>query len=146
MSDLDDFVEFREKRYSKFESNIVYITYLKETLTTDPKLFDEFINKYKQILTGSGEKKAFVVVNSKEIKSVDFSYVWSKMDAISKLDELARQYLVGTVYIINNTFFTTMGNSIMKVYKPVVPTKICNDNKEGIEFMNNVLSQLNKKD
>lgn len=67
------------------------------------------------------------------------------MGMISKLDELARQYLLGTVYIISNSFFKTMGNSIMKVYKPVVPTKICNDNKEGIEFMNHILSQLNKK-
>ena len=146
MSDLEDFVEFKVKRYSKFGSNIVYITYLKENLTTDPELFDEFIKKYKETLMDSSEKNTFLVVNSRDVKTVDFSYVWSKMDAISKLDELARQYLVGTVYIINNTFFKTMGNSIMKVYKPVVPTKICNDNKEGIKFMNNILSKLNKKD
>lgn len=146
MCDLRDFVEFKVKKYSKFETNIVYITYLKETLTTDLELFDKFIKEYKETLISCCEKKAFLIVNCKEIKSVDFSYVWSKMDTISKLDELARQHLVGTVYIINNTFFKTMGNSIMKVYKPVVPAKICNDNKEGIEFMNNVLSQLNKKD
>ena len=88
----------------------------------------------------------FLVVNSKEIKNVDFSYVWSKMGAISKLDDLAREYLLGTVYIINNVFFKTAGNSIMKVYEPVVPTKICSDNKESIEFMNDTLSKLNKKD
>tara|TARA_R110001592_G_scaffold18816_17_gene77885 strand:- start:10431 stop:10871 length:441 start_codon:yes stop_codon:yes gene_type:complete len=146
MSDLEDFVEFKVKKYSKFQSNIVYITYLKETLTTDPELFDEFIKKYRESLIGCGEKNTFLVVNSKEIKSIDFTYVWSKMDVISKLDDLARQYLAGTAYIINNVFFKTMGNSIMKVYKPVVPTKICNDNKEAIEFMNNVLSQLNKKE
>ncbi len=146
MSDLEDYVEFKVKKYSKFGVNILYMTYLKEVLTTDPKLFDQFIEKYKETLISIGEKESFLVVNSKEVKSVDFTYIWSKMDAIAKLDDLARQYLVGTVYIINNTFFKTMGNSIMKVYKPVVPTKICNDNKEGIEFMNNVLSQLNKKD
>jgi hypothetical protein len=146
MSDLEDYVEFKVKKYSKFDVNIVYITYLKEVLTTDPKLFDQFIEKYRETLISTGEKKAFLVVNSKEVKSVDFTYIWSKMDVIAKLDELARQYLVGTVYIINNSFFKTMGNSIMKVYKPVVPTKICNDNKEGIEFMNKVLDQLNKKD
>ena len=146
MSDLEDYVEFKVKKYSKFGVNILYMTYLKEVLTTDPKLFDQFIEKYKETLISIGEKESFLVVNSKEVKSVDFTYIWSKMDAIAKLDDLARQYLVGTVYIINNTFFKTMGNSIMKVYKPVVPTKICNDNKEGIEFMNNVLSELNKKD
>ena len=146
MTELEDFVDFKVKKYSKYNSNIIYLTYVKETLSTDPELFDKFIEKYKKTLEDTGEKNAFLVVNSKEIKSIDFSYVWSKMVAIAKLDELARQYLVGTVYIINNTFFKTMGNSIMKVYKPVVPTKICNDNKEGIEFMNNTLCELNKKD
>ena len=142
---LEDFVEFKVKKYSKYNTNIVYLTYIKETLTTDPVLFDEFIEKYKKTLSEIGEKNAFLVVNSKEIKNIDFSYVWSKMGAIAKLDDLAREYLIGTVYIINNTFFKTMGNSIMKVYKPVVPTKICNDNKEGIEVMNSILSELNKK-
>lgn len=146
MAELEDFVDFKVKKYSKYNSNIIYLTYVKETLSTDPELFDKFIEKYKKTLEDMGEKNAFLVVNSKEIKSIDFSYVWSKMGAIAKLDELARQYLVGTVYIINNTFFKTMGNSIMKVYKPVVPTKICNDNKEGIEFMNDTLCELNKKD
>ena len=146
MLELEDYVEFKVKKYSKYNSTIVYITYIKETLTTDPELFDQFIDTYKKTLESVEEKNAFLVVNSKEIKNIDFSYVWSKMGAIAKLDELAREYLVGTVYIINNTFFKTMGNSIMKVYKPVVPTKICNDNKDGIDFMNKVLSELNKKD
>lgn len=145
MKNLEEFVEFKVKKYSKYNTNLLYLTYIKETLTTDPELFDKFIEKYKKTLIQAGEDKLFLIVNSREVKNVDFSYIWSKMGMISKLDELARQYLLGTVYIISNSFFKTMGNSIMKVYKPVVPTKICNDNKEGIEFMNHILSQLNKK-
>ena len=115
-------------------------------MNTNPEIFESFLQTYKKSLEEVGEKKGFLVVNSKEIKNVDFTYIWSKMGAIAKLDDLAREYLVGTVYIIKNTFFKTMGNSIMKIYKPVVPTKICNDNKESIEFMNDTLSKLDKKD
>ena len=146
MEDLNDYVEFTIKKYSTYNTNIIYLTYLKDTLTTSPQLFDAFLKKYKESLEKIGPKSGFLVVNSKEINSVDFSYIWSKMGAIAKLDNLAREYLVGTVYIINNTFFKTMGNSIMKVYVPVVPTKICSDNKESIEFMDSTLSKLNKKD
>ena len=145
MSELEDYVEFKIKKYSKYNINILYISYIKETLTTDPKLFDEFIEKYKQMLQQSGPKNTFLIVNTRDVKNVDFSYVWSKMDIITKLDKLAVQYLIGTVYIISNQFFKTAGNSIMKVYKPVVPTKICNNNQEGMVFMNDLLSKLDKK-
>jgi len=146
MENLEDYVEFKIRKYSKYNTQIIYLTYLKETLSTSPYLFDLFLKKYRETLKETGVKKGFLVVNSKEIKNVDFSYVWSKMGAISKLDDLAREYLLGTVYVIDNVFFKTAGNSIMKVYKPVVPAKICSDNKESIEFMNNTLSKLNKKD
>ena len=74
MSVLEDFVEFKVRKYSKYSTNIIYLTYIKETLTTDPVLFDQFIEKYKKTLADLGEKNAFLVVNSKEIKNIDFSY------------------------------------------------------------------------
>ena len=33
MSDLEDYVEFKVKKYSKFDVNILYMTYLKEVLS-----------------------------------------------------------------------------------------------------------------
>ena len=116
MDELEDYVEFKIKKYSKYDIEIIYLTYIQETLNTDPEIFESFLQKYKKSLEEVGKKKGFLVVNSKEIKNVDFTYIWSKMGAIAKLDDLAREYLVGTVYIIKNTFFKTMGNSIMKLF------------------------------
>ena len=140
---MEELVEFKIRNYQKYNVKIFSMTYLKETLSTDPVMFNIFIEKYKSyIIENSG---CFLFVDSRNVKNVDFEYLWSKVSDIVKLDELAKKHLCGTVYIVNNPFFKTMGNSIFKIYPPVVPTKICKDNEESMKFMNSVLEKKNKK-
>ena len=39
----------------------------------------------------------------------------------------------------------TFVNSVFQVYPPVIPTKICNTNEEGMEFIVNVIKKKRKE-
>ena len=42
--------------------------------------------------------------------------------------------------ILKSTF-KNMGNTIFKMYPPVVPVRICDENKEAIKFLENVYTK-----
>ena len=47
---------------------------------------------------------------------------------------------------MNSPVIKGMGNSIMRIYKPVVPTKFCDNNQEGFNFLMDVYSKKDKKE
>lgn len=136
---LDDYVEFKVKYFKKYDIKILCITYLKEILVIEDDIFYKFLDKYKNSMIEN--KKCFLFVESRNIKSINFSDIISKANDIALLDPVARETLHGVVYFINNPFFKSMGNNIMKLYKPAVDTKICNDNEEAMEFCKNILNK-----
>lgn len=140
---MEDFVEFRIKKNKKHNVNIVYITYMQTKLSTNSELFQLFLKKYKNILVESAKTseggKSFLIINTTNVKSVDMSYVWSVMNEISELDSITLKYIKGSVYIINNSFIKLSVKAVMKIFKPVIPTKICQDSRETLEFMENTL-------
>jgi hypothetical protein len=75
------------------------------------------------------------------LKSIDFEYVWKKIPEVVTLDDTVKKCITGIVYMINNNFFKLMSNAVFKIYKPVVPTKICNENKDCLIFMKNILDK-----
>ena len=140
---MDQLVEFKLRNYPKYNIKILCMTYLQETLSTNKEYFDLFLETYKNyMLDNCG---CFLFVDSRNVKNVDFEYIWSKIGDIIKLDDIARKNLSGTVYLVNNSFFRLMANSIFKIYAPVVPTRICKDNDEAMKFMNSILDKKDKK-
>ena len=136
---LEDYVEFKIKKFKKLDKNIICLTYLKETLTINDDLLKLFIKKYVKVITENPE--SFLIIEARNIKNIDFNNILDKIDVFKKLDKIVEKYIYCIVYLINNTIFKNMGNTIIKMYPPVVPVRICDENKEAIKFFENVYTK-----
>tara|TARA_B100001094_G_C17547482_1_gene492089 strand:- start:63 stop:491 length:429 start_codon:yes stop_codon:yes gene_type:complete len=138
---LDEYVEFTIKKIKKFNKQIICITYLKESLILEDKLLELFCSKYESIVNQN--KDSFMIIDARNIKSVDFEKALTKISIFKKLDKIVENNIFCISYLINNIIFKNMINTIVELYPPAVPIKVCNENKEVLKFLENIYTKNN---
>ena len=76
------------------------------------------------------------------MEEVPLTLIWSKISKYAiEIDKVARINLCCSVIYISNKTTKTFVNSILQVYKPVAPTKLCTTNEEGMKFIMSVIER-----
>ena len=84
-----------------------------------------------------------MIIDARNIKSVDFEKALTKISIFKKLDKIVENNIFCISYLINNIIFKNMINTIVKLYPPAVPIKVCNENKEILKFLENIYTKNN---
>ena len=137
--ELENYVDFKIRRFKKYNKNIISITYLKNILIIEDELLDLFVKKYEEIVNKN--LNSFMIIDARNITSVDFQKVLKKLDVFKKLDKIVKDNIICIGYLINNIIFKNMANTIIKLNPPVVPIKVCNGNSEVLKFLEDVYTK-----
>lgn len=140
---MDKEISFEIKNHKKLNRKIIFITYIKEVLSTDEKILDSVLEKYTSTI--SENKGCIVIVDTRQLKKVSLEYVWSKLHKVRNIDQCIKQNVFYVFYLINSKFIKVAINSMLSVYKPVTKTKLLNSVEETMKFLNQNISTLQKE-
>lgn len=141
---MDKEINFQIKNHKKLNTKIIFITYLKQTLSTDEKLLELALKEWERLIIENS--KCVIIVDTRILKSVSYEYLWSKLDRITQMDTIIKSNVICIVYLINNKLFKVMANSIMSIYKPVTKIRLSNCIEDGMKFINSVCPKKEEKD
>ena len=141
---MDDYVEIKVKNFSKYNKKIYFLIAKEKTIPNDGKLIDEIFVKYRDILVKNPGVITFV--DFRIVESFPIPLIWSKANAYAgELDPIARKCLYSSCVFVSGPAVKTFVNSILQVYPPVRPLKVCNTNEEGMKFTEEIIKKISKK-
>lgn len=141
---MDKYVDIKVKNFAKYNKKIYFLVAKEKNIPADPNLIDEIVAKYKEIMTENPGVITFV--DFRMVESFPVSLIWSKANTFAgELDPIARKCLYCSCVFVSGPAVKTFVNSILQVYPPVRPLKVCNTNEEGMRFTEEVIKKISKK-
>jgi len=141
---MDKYVDIKVKNFAKYNKKIYFLVAKEETIPNDPNLLDHAILKYRDILKENPGIIAFI--DFRIVESFPVSLLWSKANTYAaELDPLVRKSLYCSCVFVSRPSVKIFINSILQVYPPVRPLKVCNTNEEGMRFAEEIIKKISKK-
>lgn len=127
------------EKYIKFdfrkEKNILVISCKEEELPYNEELIILAMNSYIKFLQEN--KNLFVITDVRILKTLQPSVVWDKIGKYNMmLKPLVEKNLKASCLLLTNKTIKILVNSLINVYPPIVPFRICNNFEEAIKFKN----------
>ena len=142
---MDQYVEIKVKNFAKYNKKIICFSAKNKEIPNNGELAEEMVRKYKEMLVKNPGCITFIDIRI--VEKFPITLAWNKINVFaSEIDPVARKNLFASVIFTTGTSMKTFINSIFQVYPPVIPTKICNTNEEGMEFVVQVIKKREKKE
>jgi hypothetical protein len=137
---MDQYIDFKIKNFTKYNKKIACFSSKVKKIPPDENLFHQVMEKYRTVLKENPGIITFIDVRL--VEEVPLTLIWSKISKYAiEIDKVARINLCCSVIYISNKTTKTFVNSILQVYKPVAPTKLCTTNEEGMKFIMSVIER-----
>ena len=137
---MDQYIDFKIKNFTKHNKKIACFSSKVKKIPSDENLFHQVMEKYRTVLEENPGIITFI--DARLVEEVPLTLIWSKVSKYAEgIDKVARKNLYCSVVYISNKTTKTFVNSVLQVYKPVAPTKLCNTNEEGMKFVMNVIEK-----
>ena len=137
---MDQYIDFKIKNFSKYNKKIACFSSKVKKIPSDENLLHQVMEKYRTVLEENPGIVTFI--DARLVEEVPLTLIWSKISKYAvEIDKVAKKNLYCSVIYISNKTTKTFVNSVLQVYKPVAPTKLCNTNEEGMKFVVNVIER-----
>ena len=137
---MDQYIDFKIKNFTKYNKKIACFSSTVKKIPSDENLFHQVMEKYKTVLEENPGIITFI--DARLVEEVPLALIWSKISKYAiEIDKIARKNLYCSVIYISNKTTKTFINSVLQVYKPVAPTKLCTTNEEGMKFAVSVIEK-----
>ena len=141
---MDRYVEIKVKNFAKYNKKIYFFIAKEKNIPNNGELIEEIVEKYRDILTNNPGVITFI--DFRIVESFPISLIWNKANGYAgELDPLARKNLFSSCVFVSGPAVKTFVNSILQVYPPVRPLKVCNTNEEGMRFTEEIIKKISKK-
>jgi hypothetical protein len=142
---MDKYIEVKVKNFAKYNKKIVCFSTKEKEIPNDGELAEAAVKKYKEML--EKHPGCITFIDIRIVEKFPITLAWNKINVFAaEIDPVARKNLYASVIFVSNQSMKTFINSVFQVYPPVIPTKLCNTNEEGMEFIVNVIQKKNKKE
>ena len=142
---MDQYVEIKIKNFAKYNKKIICFSSKGKEIPNNGELAEKIVQKYKDLLTENPGCVTFI--DLRIVEKFPITLAWNKVNVFAnEIDPIARKNLFASVIFVSGQSMKTFVNSIFQVYPPVIPTKICNSNEEGMEFVVQVINKRAKKE
>ena len=142
---MDQYVEIKIKNFAKYNKKIICFSSKGREIPNDGEIAEQVVKKYKEMLEKNPGCITFI--DFRIVEKFPITLAWNKVNVFSaEIDPVARKNLFASVIFVSGSAMKTFVNSIFQVYPPVIPTKICNTNEEGMDFIVNVIQKRAKKE
>jgi hypothetical protein len=142
---MDQYVEIKVKNFAKYNKKIICLSSKSREIPNNEKIAEEVVSKYKELLIKNPGCITFI--DLRIVEKFPITLAWNKVNVFAaEIDPVARKNLFASVIFTSGTAMKTFVNSVFQVYPPVIPTKICNTNEEGMEFVVNIIKRREKKE
>ena len=142
---MDQYVEIKIKNFAKYNKKIICFSSKGKEIPNNGELAEKIVQKYKDLLIQNPGCVTFI--DLRIVEKFPITLAWNKVNVFAnEIDPIARKNLFASVIFVSGQSMKTFVNSIFQVYPPVIPTKICNSNEEGMEFVVQVINKRAKKE
>jgi len=133
---MNEYVDITFKNHKKFNKKILFIIF-KECSMDDRKKVDEIITEYVKIIKENTDLS--IIVDGRNIQKVDKTMGFQKATELDKYRDLVHKNVISMAILLENPVLKFLLDSITKIHPYVVPTIVCNENKEA---MDHIVSQF----
>jgi hypothetical protein len=141
---MDKYVDIKVKNFAKYNKKIYFFVAKEKTIPNDPNLLDQVVLKYRDVLKENPGVITFI--DFRMVENFPVSLLWTKANTYAaELDPIARKSLYCSCVFVSRPTVKTFINSILQVYPPVRPLKVCNTNEEGMRFAEEIIKKISKK-
>ena len=142
---MDKYVEVKVKNFAKHNKKIVCFSAKEKEIPNDGELAESIVGKYKEML--EKHPGCITFIDIRIVEKFPVTLAWNKINVFAaEIDPVARKNLFASVIFVSNQSMKIFINSVFQVYPPVIPTKLCSSNEEGMEFVVGVIQKKNKKE
>lgn len=126
------YAEIKIKNHKKHNKKIMFVIF-EDCDVTDGAKLDKLIDEYHTIIREN--KGISIIADARGIKSFSKTLAFSKAGILAKHDDLIRANVSSTAILLDSPILKLLLDSVMKVYTPVVPTKVAKDNSDAMEYV-----------
>ena len=125
---MDKYMEIKVKLY-KEKYKLLCITFKESNINYAPEVVHQIVKKMREILTKGTD--FYMLIDTRGISHID-----KKLVAYT-LNDIVKGRIKKSCMIIQNSNIKLLSELILKVHKPVIPFKLCDNNQNAISFIVN---------